>query len=143
MGPAVNETDILLRDIIDIPDRVRPGDLLVTLAEGFDTSAKTIEQYVVTPQLAARLGDSLGIVGAAVRSNKSHAAYLHGSFGSGKSHFMTVLHAMLNGSQAAYDKAELQPLLGAHRDWLNGRKFLLVPYHLIGAESLDAAVLGG
>lgn len=143
MGLAVNETGVLLRDIIDIPDRVRPGDLLVSLAEGFDTSAEAIRQYVVTPQLAAKLGDALGIVGAAVRSNKSHAAYLHGSFGSGKSHFMTVLQAMLNGDQAARGKEKLQPLLAEHKSWLAGRNFLLVPYHLIGAESLDAAVLGG
>ncbi len=143
MGSALNEKGVLLRDIIDIPDRVRPGDLLVSLAEGFDTSAEAIRQYVVTPQLAARLGDALGLVGAAVRSNKSHAAYLHGSFGSGKSHFMTVLQAMLNGDQAARGKQKLQPLLAEHRGWLTGRKFLLVPYHLIGAESLDAAVLGG
>src|SRR6266545_558846 len=54
MGSALNEKGVLLRDIIDIPDRVRPGDLLVSLAEGFDTSAEAIRQYVVTPQLAAR-----------------------------------------------------------------------------------------
>ncbi|MFC6937630.1 hypothetical protein ACFQHO_50115 [Actinomadura yumaensis] len=30
---------------------------------------------------------------APVRGGKSNAAYLHGSFGSGKSHFITVLHA--------------------------------------------------
>jgi len=143
MGTAPNQTRTLLRDIIEIPDRVRPGDLVVSLAEGFDTSAMAISQYVVTDQLKARLNDALALVGAAVRSNKSHSAYLHGSFGSGKSHFMTVLHAMLNGDPAAREKAELQPLLGEHASWLTGRRFLLVPYHLIGAESLDAAVLGG
>jgi len=40
MGLASNQTGTLLRDIIDIPDRVRPGDLLVSLAEGFDTSLR-------------------------------------------------------------------------------------------------------
>jgi len=75
---------------------------------------------VVTPQLAARLGDALGVVGAAVRSNKSHAAYLHGSFGSGKSHFMTVLQAMLNGDQAARDKEQLQPLLRRQQELADG-----------------------
>jgi hypothetical protein len=37
---------------------------------------------------------ALGLVGAAVRNGTSHAAYLHGSFGAGKSHFLTVLHAV-------------------------------------------------
>lgn len=140
---APNKTDKLLRDIIDIPDRVHAGDLLVDLTKGFDASADLIKKYVVTPQLSDRLNEALGLVGTAVRSNKSVAAYLHGSFGSGKSHFMTVLHSMLNGDQAAREKEKLQPLLGAHAEWLAGRRFLMVPYHLIGAESLDAAVLGG
>lgn len=143
MGTAPSTTDKLLRDIIDIPAQVRAGDLLVDLAKGFDTSDDLINKYVVTPQLSARLNEALGMVGTAVRSNKSIAAYLHGSFGSGKSHFMTVVHAMLNGDQTAREKEQLQPLLGAHADWLAGRRFLMVPYHLIGAESLDAAVLGG
>ncbi|NIL40697.1 PglY protein [Salinispora arenicola] len=138
-----NTTDKLLRDIIDIPAQVRAGDLLVDLAKGFDTSADLIKKYVVTPQLSDRLNEALGMVGTAVRSNKSIAAYLHGSFGSGKSHFMTVVHAMLNGDQSAREKEQLQPLLGTHAAWLAGRRFLMVPYHLIGAESLDAAVLGG
>ncbi|MEV4628617.1 hypothetical protein AB0J90_20340 [Micromonospora sp. NPDC049523] len=143
MGTVLNETDKLLRDIIDIPDRVQAGDLLVDLTKGFDTSAELVKKYVVTPQLADRLNEALALVGTAVRSNKSVAAYLHGSFGSGKSHFMTILHAMLNGDQAAREKDKLQPLLGAHAEWLSDRRFLMVPYHLIGAESLDAAVLGG
>src|SRR5690348_17123568 len=117
MSVAANQTGILLRDIIDIPDQVRAGDLLVDLAKGFDTSAEAIKQYVVTPQLGDRLNDALGMVGAAVRSNKSIAAYLHGSFGSGKSHFMTVLHAMLNGDRAAQEKEQLKPLLAAHAEW--------------------------
>lgn len=31
----------------------------------------------------------------------------------------------------------------AHDRWLDGRKVLMVPYHLIGAQNLESAVLGG
>ncbi|WP_345032119.1 hypothetical protein, partial [Kutzneria kofuensis] len=71
------------------------------------------------------------------------AAYLHGSFGSGKSHFMAVLHALLRGDQAALARTEFDSVLNKHQ-WLdNGKKFLLVPYHMLGAKSLEQRVLGG
>ncbi len=50
--------------------------------------------------------------------------------------------ALLDGDVAARSRHELADLVARHR-WLGDTRFLLVPYHLIGAESLEAAVLGG
>ncbi|MGI8814391.1 MAG: hypothetical protein ACR2G2_03615 [Pseudonocardia sp.] len=86
--------------------------------------------------------EALGLIGSALSEGRSKASYLHGSFGSGKSHFMAVLHALLRGDLQARSRPELADALAKHR-WLGGTNFLLVPYHLIGAESLEAAVLGG
>ena len=83
------------------------------------------------------------MVRSAVRDGTSHAAYLHGSFGSGKSHFLTVLHAVLNDNPEARAKPGLQPVIAEHDEWLRGKRFLMVPYHLVGATDLDAAILGG
>src|SRR5205823_2327857 len=68
--------------------------------------------------------------------------YLHGSFGSGKSHFMAVLHLLLKGDPAARSVPELAPVVVKH-DWLGGKRFLLVPFHMIGASSVESAVFGG
>src|SRR5216683_2028766 len=97
----------LLRDLIEIPDRV------------------------------------LGVIQTAVETSSSRASYLDGSFGSGKSHFMAILHAILRGDPDARGKKGLADIVLRHDRWLRGRRFLLVPFHLPDAQTLDAAILGG
>jgi hypothetical protein len=132
----------LLRDLIDIPERVHAGDFVLTLSKGVDEKS-TIRDYVVTEQLARCFDEALGLVQSAVESRASRAAYLDGSFGSGKSHFMAILHAILRGDPAARGKKGLVEVVADHDHWLAGRTFLLVPYHMIEAASLESAVLGG
>lgn len=119
------------------------GDFKVELTGGFTETEARVAEYVITDQLREAFGKALSIVKAAVRDGNSHAAYLHGSFGSGKSHFLTVLHAMLNNDPAARAKPGLRPVIAEHDDWLRGKKFLMVPYHLVGASDIDSAILGG
>ncbi len=54
---------------------------------------------------------------------------------------MAVLHALLRGEPAARRRDEFAGLLAKH-EWTAGRKFLLVPNHLLGAKSLEQRVLG-
>ena len=68
-------------------------------------------------------------------SGESKATYLHGSFGAGKSHFMAILYLLLQGNTAARSLEKLAPVVTKHNRWTAGKKFLLVPYHMIGAES--------
>ena len=70
----------------------------------------------------------------------SRGAFLTGSFGSGKSHFMAVLHALLRHNPAARAKAELQPVIARHDDVLLDKNVLPLAFHLIGAESLEQAL---
>jgi len=132
----------LLRDLIDIPERVHAGDFVLTLSKGVGEES-TIRDYVVTEQLARCFDDALGLVQSAVEGRASRAAYLDGSFGSGKSHFMAILHAILRGDPEARGKSGLVDVVAKHDHWLAGRTFLLVPYHMIEATSLESAVLGG
>lgn len=135
--------DLYLRDVLDLPESVLAGSFKVELSGGFDATADRVREYVVTPQLEQSLRKALKIVEASVRAGSSDAAYLHGSFGSGKSHFMTVLHAILSNDPAARTKPTLQPIIADHDAWLRDRKFLMVPFHLVGATDLDSAILGG
>ncbi|EHY90218.1 hypothetical protein [Saccharomonospora azurea] len=139
----MSTNEVYLRDVLDIPESVHAGDFKVELTGGFTATEARVAEYVVTDQLRGAFDKALGIVRAAVRDGSSHAAYLHGSFGSGKSHFLTVLHAVLNNHPAARAKPGLQPVIADHDDWLRGKKFLMVPYHLVGATDLDSAILGG
>ena len=133
----------LLRDYIDIPERTSQSDFVLKLADSVTDADATLRDYVVTDRLLGNFDEALGLIRSAVEGHASKAAYLHGSFGSGKSHFMAVLHALLRGEAAARGRDELAPLVAKHSVWLDGRKFLLIPYHLLDARSLEQRVLGG
>lgn len=133
----------LLRDLIHLPEHVSNSDFVMRLSEGVTKASATVADYVVTEQLALCFDRALALVKTATQGGASQGTYLHGSFGSGKSHFMAVLHLLLGGDLSARAKPELASAISKHDEWMRGKKFLLVPYHLIGADSIESAVLGG
>lgn len=135
----------LLRDVIDIPEQSHAGDFVLRLTEGVDQAhlAETLGEYVVTDDLRGAFDKALGTVAAAVTSGRSKGVYIHGSFGSGKSHFMAVLHALLGNNSTARGLPDLAEVIARHDPVLQGRRFLRLAYHLIGAESLEQALFSG
>lgn len=134
-----------LRDVIDIPDRVGADDYVLRLTDSTNDDthlAAALDQYVVTASLRENLLAALDLVADALTKDTSRAAYLTGSFGSGKSHFMAVLYALL-GNHPAVRTAKFSDLTGRYDGELSGRKILRLTYHLLGARSLEQAVLGG
>lgn len=134
--------DKLISDIIQLPERVRKGDFVLNLSRGVTEPDKTLDQYVVTPQLAACYDDALSFIRSSVDPANSKACYLHGSFGSGKSHFMAVLHLLLQHNAAVRSLEYLDKVCAKHT-WVEQKKFLLIPYHMIGARNMESAILGG
>ena len=108
-----------------------------------DAVARTIDQYVITPALADAFDTALGLVAEAVQSGVSRGAFLTGSFGSGKGHFMAVLHALLRHEPAARAKMELQPVMARHDAALLDRQILPLAFHLLGADSMEQALFDG
>ena len=133
----------LIRDLIDIPERVQKGDFVLKLVEDIKRPEVVLDNYVVTPELARNFDAALTFIHSALQGRTSKATYLHGSFGSGKSHFMAVLDLILEGNSAARGIPELAPVIQNHNHWLAGKKFLLVPYHMINAHDMESGVLGG
>ncbi|GBQ03393.1 phage resistance protein [Streptomyces spongiicola] len=136
----------LLRDVIDIKESISTSDFVLSLAEATtpEGARNALKDYVVTERLLENFDEALALIRSALDGHRSKAAYLHGSFGSGKSHFMAVLYALLGGDPAARARTEFDPVLTRH-EWLttDGRRFLLVPYHMLGAKALEQRVLGG
>ena len=132
-----------IKDILDLPDRVMRGDFVLKLSEGVDKADETIKNYVVTPQLAESFDRALNVIKAGVQEKTSKGCYLHGSFGSGKSHFMAILNLLLQGNTRARSIPELAGVISGHNDWTQDKKFFLMPYHMIGKESMEQAILGG
>ncbi|MEV6012294.1 phage resistance protein [Streptomyces sp. NPDC051976] len=136
----------LLRDVITIKESISTSDFVLSLAEATTSEGAeyALKDYVVTERLLANFDEALDLIKSALDGHRSKASYLHGSFGSGKSHFMAVLYALLSGNRAALAREEFDPVLTKHA-WLgtDGKKFLLVPYHMLGAKALEQRVLGG
>ncbi|TDP30803.1 BREX-2 system ATPase PglY [Nocardia ignorata] len=136
----------LLRDLIDIKEHIAGSDYVLALADAVTEagSTKAVKDYVVTERLLENFDEALGLIKSALDGNTSKPAFLHGSFGAGKSHFMAVLYALLSGNPAARSRSEFDPILTKH-EWLlsGGKKFLMVPYHMIDAKAMEQRVLGG
>ncbi len=133
----------LLSELIEIPERVHRSDFVISLETAIAEPDKTMRDYVVTDQLASCIDGALSLVATAVVEAKSKAAYLHASFGAGKTAMMAVLDLLLRGEPAARSVPELAPVISRYASRLDGRRFLLVPYHFIGKKSMEQAVLGG
>ena len=133
----------LIKELIDIPERVQKGDFVLRLVEDINRPEVVLDNYVVTEELAKHFDEALILIRSALEKRSSQATYLHGSFGSGKSHFMAVLHLILQGHPAARAIPELAWVIQKHNSWLAGKKFLLVPYHMIGAHDMETGILGG
>lgn len=144
-SPSTASGKRFIGDLIEIPEAIHDGDLVFKVSEGVDEEkqAQALRDYVVTPQLARNFDEALTTIKGALAQRQSRATYLNGSFGSGKSHFMAVLHAILNHDPVARGLARMPDVLAKHDDWLEGKKFLLVTSHLVDAESIEAAILGG
>lgn len=135
----------LLKDVITISERAGAEDYVLRLTDsvGPDRVAATLDAYVVTPQLVDAFDAALALVADCVSTGVNRGAFLRGSFGSGKSHFMAVLHAILRHDPHARAKSALQAVIARHDGQLQGKKFLPLAFHLLGAESMEAALLGG
>ena len=96
----------LLSDVLDIPVAAGDEDYVLRLTDGIDATriAATIDEYVVTPELVQAFDSALGLVAEAMTTGVSRGAFLSGSFGSGKSHFMAVLYALLRHNSTARAK---------------------------------------
>jgi predicted ATPase len=116
---------------------VHQGDYVLKLTEGLAKPEETAALYVTTPKLVDAFDRALGLVGDALRSGQSKATYLHGSFGSGKSHFMAMLSLLLQGHEAAWRVADFHPLRPKH-PFAGKQKLLELHFHMIVADSLES-----
>ena len=93
-------------------ERVQKGDFVLGLTQGVKDPAATLKDYVVTEQFVGCFDDALSFIRSAIETGSSKAAFLHGSFGSGKSHFMAVLHLLLQHNPDVRGVARLAPVVG-------------------------------
>jgi hypothetical protein len=126
---------------------------------GSDEVRQLIDDYVITPAVEKELPRILDNMKQVFDRGEEFGRFIHGSFGSGKSHFMTMLSLLLEGVQPAWKK--FRPLLNAHRDaqqskgrdaadheaWLSKAGLLVVRIHMLSIRGkntgFDRAVYEG
>lgn len=133
---------MMLRDAIVVPGAVHDDDFVMRIHEGVPAAAQTVKDYVVTEKIAAAIDEGLALAQAAMSRGNAKGAFIHGSFGAGKSHYMAVMHLLLTGNPQARALVGLQSVIADHTELL-ARNFLVVDYHLIGAQSFEGALFSG
>jgi hypothetical protein len=140
--PTPGALAMMLRDAIHVPEAVHDDDFVMRIHEGVPAAEQTLKDYVVTDKIADAFGEGLGLVDSALTRGNAKGAFIHGSFGAGKSHYMAVMHLLLTRNPRALALEGLQAVVAEHADVL-ARNFLAVDYHLIGAESFESALFSG
>src|ERR1700689_5059971 len=99
-----------VKDLFDLPESVHKIGFVEELARAVKQPEITAETYVVTPAIVGAFDKALDLVAGALRDGRSRAAFLQGSFGSGKSHFMALVSLLLDGEENAWRIPELHDL---------------------------------
>lgn len=132
-----------LKEVFDIPEH--QGDTFVLKLENSvaeDKLRETVSSYVVTDEIAGNLDTAMDFVETAFSRQETQAVYLHGSFGSGKSHFMAVLYGLLAGAPVTREVPELQPIAAEHAD-ITGKNLLQLTYHFLDSSSVEDTLFKG
>ena len=92
----IMSAETLISELLDLPDQVHRGDFVLNLSEGVtaDQAAATLRDYVVTPQLADAFDNAWGSSSGRRRPQQQGGLPAR-QLRRGKSHFMAVLHLLL------------------------------------------------
>src|SRR5258705_4736084 len=99
------------------PEDIRAMGFVVKLREadpGSDEVKQLVDDYVITPAVEKELPRILDDMKQVFDRGEEYGRFIHGSFRSGKSHFMTILSLLLEGTQPAWKK--FRPLFNSRRD---------------------------
>jgi hypothetical protein len=157
MTPSITDAFDLPR-----PQDIRAMGFVIKLREsdpGSDEVKQLVNDYVITPAVEKELPRILDDMKQVFDRGEEYGRFIHGSFGSGKSHFMTMLSLLFESAPPAWKK--FRPLLNAHRDaqqtqgrdapdhesWLSKAELLVVRIHMLSVRgkttSFDRAVYEG
>ena len=128
-------------DYLDLPEHPDLDSFITRLDDDEDRVKKNLEQFVVTDKMRDDMKALLDSVGGRVGSGKDVGRFIYGSFGSGKSHLLTVLGKMLESDEQVYDLGHKHlRWLRTQCPWIDQKKILVVRLNMMGKESLVTAL---
>ena len=89
------------------PEDIRAMGFVVKLREAepdSDEVKQLVDDYVITPAVEKELPRILDDMKQVFDRGEEYGRFIHGSFGSGKSHFMTMLSLLLEGDAAGLEE---------------------------------------
>lgn len=145
---------LTIADAYDLP---RPEDIramgfvikLRELAAGSPELTRLVDDYVVTPAVALDLPVVLDKMRQVFDRREEYGRFIHGSFGSGKSHYLTMLALLFEDVTEAWakDHALFRELRPRHQPWVAAAHLLVVRIHMLSIKGrgtgLDRAIYDG
>ena len=128
---------LLIGDLVDVPyvrTVIRLGDM-----DDPELRGALLHSFVITGEVAQNLNMVLG----AISAGRSRCAFLTGHYGCGKSHFLSMLGLLLEGTnqelrQAAWAHLVSQePRLEILREKIGPRKIITCPVPLLASEGRE------
>lgn len=136
-------TELTIRQVFDLPSDIPRCIVKIQDFDDEQTLRQNIRDYVITDTVADEMKRLVNrIVASCVRHEAGEGHYIHGSFGSGKSHFMAILGLILENKAAIWtkDHRAIEAIEQHHRAWLADHPILIVPVYMLGqTTSLQAA----
>src|SRR3990172_5556634 len=125
-----------LRDVFVIREELSALGFVIPITGGANTPEELVRDYVITPGVRAELPRIFDPLQHLFDKRSGEVGwFVHGSFGSGKSHFMAFLGFLLEDRDVAWSKddALIHGLAGTHRPWIATRRPLVVRENLLSA----------
>lgn len=107
---------------------------VIRLEDGSEEKKRQlVADYVLTPAVRAALPTVLGKMADVQARGEDHGRFVHGSFGSGKSHFMGFVGLLLEDDPVAWakDDPDVRALETRHRGWIREARLLVVRTHMM------------
>lgn len=131
-----------VKTIFDLPPAVPPCIVKIQDFDAIQIIRENVRDYVITPAVGAALERLVDrIIASCVRQEAGQGHYLHGSFGSGKSHFMSILGLILENNPVVWEKDNeiIRSIENTHRGWLQEHPILVIPVYMLGQSTLRMA----
>ena len=136
-------TDLTIRDVFDLPPSIPRCIVKIQDFDDEQTLQENIRDYVMTDHVATEMARLVErIVTSCERHEAGEGHYLHGSFGSGKSHFMAILGLILRNHPAIWSKDHpaIRAIQSRHGAWLTQHPVLVIPVYMLGQTNLRSAL---
>ncbi len=128
-------------DALDIPAYSDLSEFITRINDSDERVLASLHSFVVPANLESKLDHLLHAVGHNLDQGRDVGRYIYGTFGSGKSHLMTVLAKMFEHDETVYDVGDpaLARLRAGH-PWIDHHRTLVVRINMMGKRSLASAL---